>query len=251
MTAEGLAWCFFEIRREYSRLPSGLKEQTTCDQIRAIRGDITSDEARFILLSATRAGPTWETTMRTIRRSDALLAIAVLGFALAAPVATFGMGSETPAPPPAPKASTTSPGTTTAKPAKKVKKDVKKQQQSEREFVAGYRVAYNMIYNDHDYARGIAKLHSLNHDDRADVANLIGYSNRKLGNYDDSKVWYEKALAADPRHARTWSYYGMWHAEQGNMLKAVEYLETVRSICGTGCKEYAELKGVIEGTRTY
>ena len=57
----------------------------------------------------------------------------------------------------------------------------------------------------------------------ADVANLIGYSSRKLGRYDDSKLWYERALAADPAHARTWSYYGMWHAEQGNLLKAREF----------------------------
>ena len=97
----------------------------------------------------------------------------------------------------------------------------------------------------------IEKLRALKLDDNADVANLIGYSSRKLGRYADSKYWYEKALTADPRHARTWSYYGMWHAEQGNTLKALDYLTTVRGICGTECREYVELKGVIEGTRTY
>ena len=95
------------------------------------------------------------------------------------------------------------------------------------------------------------QLRALKHDDNADVANLIGYSSRKLGRYADSKIWYEKALAADPRHARTWSYYGMWHAEQGNTLKALDYLATVRNICGTECREYVELNGVIEGTHTY
>ena len=99
---------------------------------------------------------------------------------------------------------------------------------------------------------GIEKLKSLGHDDNADVANLIGYSSRKLGRYDDSKLWYERALAADPAHARTWSYYGMWHAEQGNLLKAREYLAKVETLCGnTKCRAYTELKGVIEGTRTY
>jgi hypothetical protein len=43
----------------------------------------------------------------------------------------------------------------------------------------------------------------------------------------------------------------MWHAEQGNILKANDDLEKVRSICGTGCRAYTELKAVIEGTRTY
>jgi hypothetical protein len=43
----------------------------------------------------------------------------------------------------------------------------------------------------------------------------------------------------------------MWHAEQGNVLKARDYLAKVQSLCGTTCREYAELKGVIEGTRLY
>jgi tetratricopeptide (TPR) repeat protein len=38
------------------------------------------------------------------------------------------------------------------------------------------------------------------------VATLIGYASRKLGRYDDAKYWYDKALAADPNHAVTWSY---------------------------------------------
>ena len=99
---------------------------------------------------------------------------------------------------------------------------------------------------------GIDKLKSLGHDDNADVANLIGYSSRKLGRYEDSKIWYERALAADPAHTVTWSYYGMWHAEQGNLLKAREFLAKVETLCGnTKCRAYTELKGVIEGTRTY
>ena len=108
-----------------------------------------------------------------------------------------------------------------------------------------------MIYQHNDFAGGIAKLRSLDQDDHADVANLLGFASRKLGRYDDAKYWYEKALAANPRYARTWSYYGMWHAEQGNLLKAQDILEKVRSICGTECKEYTELKGVIDGTVVY
>jgi hypothetical protein len=46
-----------------------------------------------------------------------------------------------------------------------------------------------------------------------------------------AKVWYERSIAADPNHAVTWSYYGMWQAEQGNLLKAKDDLEKVRLIC--------------------
>jgi hypothetical protein len=43
----------------------------------------------------------------------------------------------------------------------------------------------------------------------------------------------------------------MWHAEQGNLLKAADMLQKVRSICGTECKEYTELKSALEGTIVY
>jgi tetratricopeptide (TPR) repeat protein len=109
----------------------------------------------------------------------------------------------------------------------------------------------SLIYDQGDYVGGIAALHALGYDDNADVATLLGYASRKLGRYDDSKFWYERALAADPNHAVTWSYYGMWQAEQGNVLKAKDDLEKVRLICGTDCKPYKMLKDVIDGTATY
>ena len=188
-------------------------------------------------------------------RITAVLAIGLLSFAAAAPLAS---AVETFSPPPPTQPTTTQkpagqPSTTTTK-KKKPKEDNTTQPQpknSSELFLQDYRVAYTLIYKQHNYEAGIAKLKSLGHDEHPDVATLIGYSSRKLGRYDDAKFWYEKALAADPNHARTWSYYGMWHAEQGNLLKARDYLAKVRSICGTGCREYAELKGVIEGTRLY
>ena len=137
------------------------------------------------------------------------------------------------------------------KPAKPAKKKTKKEKKSEQQFINGYKAAHATIYKRHDYAKGLAMLKALGHDDNPDVANLIGYSSRKLGRYEDSKTWYERALAADPTHSRTWSYYGMWHAEQGNLLKAREHLAKVASLCGTTCRDYTALKGVIEGTRTY
>ena len=122
---------------------------------------------------------------------------------------------------------------------------------SAKDFLDGYHAAYALIYDKDDYQGGITALRALAHDNNADVATLLGYASRKLGRYDDAKYWYDKALAADPKHALTWSYYGMWHAEQGNLLKAKDDLEQVRLICGTECKEYVALKEVIDGTQTY
>src|SRR5215469_14446426 len=58
-------------------------------------------------------------------------------------------------------------------------------------FKQGYRTAYDTIYDRHDYAAAIDQLKELGHDDYANVANLIGYSYRKLGDYKLSQVWYE------------------------------------------------------------
>ena len=142
--------------------------------------------------------------------------------------------------------------TTQSPPAQQKKSHAKKNRSSSVEdFVAGYKAAYALIYEKGEYEAAITALRALDHDNNADVANLIGYASRKLGRYDDAKVWYERSLAADPNHAVTWSYYGMWQAEQGNLLKAKDDLEKVRLICGTTCEPYKLLKDVIDGTETY
>jgi tetratricopeptide (TPR) repeat protein len=135
------------------------------------------------------------------------------------------------------------------------KKDTKKSKPDKssavQQFYDGWHKAYALVYDKGDYVGGIAVLRSMGFDGNADVATLIGYASRKLGRYDDAKLWYDRALAADPNHALTWSYYGMWHAEQGNILKAEDDLEKVKSICGTQCREYTMLKAAINGTVTY
>ena len=51
----------------------------------------------------------------------------------------------------------------------------------------GYRVAYD-DYERNDYAAAIEQLKALGDDDHPNVANLIGYSYRKLGDYEFSQV---------------------------------------------------------------
>ena len=113
-------------------------------------------------------------------------------------------------------------------------------------FVQGYRAAYATIYDRNDYAAAIEQLKALGHDDRPNVANLIGYSYRKLGDYKLSQVWYERALKADPNHVLTWQYYGLWQIEQGNRDQAQYHLNRIAAICGTGCEEYRSLAAALE-----
>jgi len=160
------------------------------------------------------------------------------------------MENDNPSPPTS--TQTTPPSDNSKKANTKKPKPTNQKNSSADDFLSGYHAAYTLIYDHGDYEGGIAALRALGYDDNADVATLIGYASRKLGRYDDAKSWYERALAADPNHAVTWSYYGMWQAEQGNVLKAEDDLEKVRVICGnTECREYKALKDVIDGTTTY
>src|SRR5215475_9556342 len=63
------------------------------------------------------------------------------------------------------------------------KKNDKKSFLDDPAFRQGYRAAYDTIYDRHDYAAAIDQLKTLGHDDYANVANLVGYSYRQLGDY--------------------------------------------------------------------
>src|SRR6476620_1886692 len=109
----------------------------------------------------------------------------------------------------------------------------------------GYRAAYAAIYDRHDYAPAIEQLKALGRDDSAAVANLIGYSYRKLGDYKVSQIWYERALKADPDHVKTWQYYGLWQVEQGNRDQAQYHLNKIAALAGAS-EEYRSLAAALE-----
>ncbi len=128
----------------------------------------------------------------------------------------------------------------------KKKKSSENGSRSYAAFADGYRAAYAKIYDRHDYASAIEQLKALGHDDSAAVANLIGYSYRKLGDYKVSQIWYERALKADPSHVKTWQYYGLWHVEQGNRDQAQYHLSRIAAISGTASEEYKSLAAALE-----
>lgn len=183
------------------------------------------------------------TLIQALRHAGVFAAAVLLVTAISIkPVTVYAMGTDNPPP------------TDDGKKKKKKNNNAIEQQEQQlarEKFLREYRAARQLIL-DGNYEAGIAAMHALGHDERPDVANYIGYANRKMGNYDQSKIWYEAALKADPNHVRTWSYYGMWQMEQGNRLKALEDLQKVQLICGnTTCEEYQQLKAVIDGSATY
>jgi tetratricopeptide (TPR) repeat protein len=167
-----------------------------------------------------------------IRFLTAMYAMALIAVPLATTV--HAAGSDTPSPPPS------------SDTKKEKRKSDKKSSIEDPRFLEGYRAAYGTIYDRHDYASAIEQLKALGQDDRADVANLIGYSYRKLGDYKVSQIWYERALQADPDHVRTWQYYGLWQVEQGNREQAQYHLNRISALTGTGSDEYKSLAAALE-----
>jgi tetratricopeptide (TPR) repeat protein len=78
-----------------------------------------------------------------------------------------------------------------------------------------------------------------------DVLNLIGFSNRKLGNQSEALEYYDKALALQPTHVGANEYLGELYLEMKAPKKAEERLAVLKQACGN-CEEYTELKGKIE-----
>jgi tetratricopeptide (TPR) repeat protein len=172
-----------------------------------------------------------------------LLTVATVAMALAAmPVlSAYAAGDENPSPPAAGSQKQPVSGS-----QKHKKKSNKSSSIDDAKFVAGYRAAYATIYDRNDYAAAIEQLKALGHDDRADVANLIGYSYRKLGDYKVAQIWYERSLKADPNHVKTWQYYGLWQLEQGNRDQAQYHLNRIAALAGTNSDEYRSLAAALE-----
>jgi tetratricopeptide (TPR) repeat protein len=130
--------------------------------------------------------------------------------------------------------------------SKKKKKSSESVTRSYAAFADAYRLAHATIYDRHDYASAIRQLKALERDDSAAVANLIGYSYRKLGDYKVAQIWYERALKADPNHVKTWQYYGLWQVEQGNREQAQYHLSRIAALSGTASEEYRSLAEALE-----
>jgi tetratricopeptide (TPR) repeat protein len=174
-----------------------------------------------------------------MRKLSELMALTVFSTALIvgpAIMPALAGGDPTPnTPPPATDTQSTAP-----------KKKSKRSDIADPAFIRGYRTAYATIYDRNDYSGAIEQLKALGHDDNAAVANLIGYSYRKLGDYKVSQIWYERALKADPDHVKTWQYYGLWQVEQGNRDQAQYHLSRIAAISGTASEEYRSLADALE-----
>lgn len=106
-----------------------------------------------------------------------------------------------------------------------------------------------MIYlEQEDYQRAIDEVNRFIKDqgETADALNLLGFSNRKLKNYDDAYDYYIRALEMEPDHIGATEYLGELYVETGQMDKAQTQLARLKEICPADCSEYQKLQDAID-----
>jgi tetratricopeptide (TPR) repeat protein len=78
-----------------------------------------------------------------------------------------------------------------------------------------------------------------------DVLNLMGFSERKLGESSTALQYYKKALNLQPNHIGANEYLGELYLELKQLPLAEQRLAVLQQACGN-CEEYTELKEKID-----
>ena len=74
----------------------------------------------------------------------------------------------------------------------------------------------------------------------------MGFTSRKLGDFENAEIFYAKGLEISPYHIRINQYMGELYVTTNRIDKAKERLVVLD---GCECKEYTLLKEIIEGKR--
>ena len=80
----------------------------------------------------------------------------------------------------------------------------------------------------------------------ADVLNYLGFTKRKLGDFENGEKYYLEGLAIEPSHIGINEYLGELYVATSRIDLAKERLEILK---GCNCDEYQDLKEIIDGTR--
>ena len=81
---------------------------------------------------------------------------------------------------------------------------------------------------------------------KADTLNYLGFTTRKLGDFENGEKYYLQGLAIDPNHKGINEYLGELYVATKRHNLAIERLEVLK---GCNCKEYEELKAIIAGEK--
>ena len=81
---------------------------------------------------------------------------------------------------------------------------------------------------------------------KPDTLNYLGFTTRKLGDFESGEKYYLQGLAINPTHIGINEYLGELYVTTGRHNLAVERLEILK---GCNCKEYEQLKAIIAGEK--
>ena len=81
---------------------------------------------------------------------------------------------------------------------------------------------------------------------QADTLNYLGFTTRKLGDYENGEKYYLQGLEIEPNHVGINEYLGELYVATNRLNLAKERLKILENC---SCKEYTQLKEVIEGTK--
>ena len=82
---------------------------------------------------------------------------------------------------------------------------------------------------------------------KADTLNYLGFTTRKLGDFENGEKYYLQGLAIDPKHKGINEYLGELYVATNRHNLAIERLEVLK---GCNCEEYDQLKAVIAGEKS-
>ena len=81
---------------------------------------------------------------------------------------------------------------------------------------------------------------------KANTLNYLGFTTRKLGDYENGEKYYLKGLQIDPKHKGINEYLGELYVATNRHNLAIERLEVLK---GCNCREYDDLKAIIAGEK--
>jgi tetratricopeptide (TPR) repeat protein len=81
---------------------------------------------------------------------------------------------------------------------------------------------------------------------KADTLNYLGFTTRKLGDFEGGEKYYLQGLEINPKHKGINEYLGELYVATNRIDLAKERLKVLERC---NCEEYGELKKVIEGTK--
>ena len=81
---------------------------------------------------------------------------------------------------------------------------------------------------------------------KPDTLNYLGFTTRKLGDFENGEKYYLQGLKIDPKHIGINEYLGELYVATNRHNLAVERLEVLK---GCNCKEYDDLEAIIAGKK--